>query len=482
MLTTLPMMTRSEQRNLSVLLVQPTNEYFVGFNRSVCVEPLGLEFIAGAVEDIADVAVVDMRIDPDLGAWIDRVQPHFVGVTCAYTADIIPAINAIRIARRKNPQAVIAVGGHTASLAPEYFFDVAELDYLVIGEGERPFRDLITAYSAGRMQDVEHIAGIYRRVGGTLTYTHDAAKTQEMDARPKPRRDLADPFRHGYHFLYYRDPWTVEMARGCEYRCNFCSVWKFHKKEFKVESAGRTVEEILRLNGRYIPFVDDLAFRKPQVAMEIANGLIDAKAGKRYWAQCRSNDVVKHPEVFEKLAEAGLDMVLMGLESIDQATLNKLRKGNKVENNFKAIEILHSFGVKIWGALIVDPEWGNDEFETLKEFVVHYGIECPQYTILTPLPGTDLYKSVESQLATKDPRWYDFLHTVLPTKLPIEKFYEKYASLYRVAGMTMQDIKEMVRSGWTNMDEIRTFRDRFLELTDVSVYLQSLQPSPQPLP
>ncbi len=476
MLTTLPMLTKSEQHALSVLLVQPTNEYFVGFNRSVMVEPLGLEFIAGAVDDVANVAILDMRVDPNLDAWIDKTRPHMIGVTCAYTADVIPAVNAIRIARRKNPQAVIIVGGHTASLAPEYFFDVPEVDYVVIGEGERPFKELITAYSTGRMQDVEHIAGIYYRNQGKLTYTHDAEKSPEMDARPLPKRSLADPFRHDYHFLYYRDPWTVEMARGCEYRCNFCSVWKFHKKEFKVESAHRTVESILELPGRYIPFVDDLAFRKPEIAMEIANRLIEANVDKKYWAQCRSNDVVKHPEVFARLAEAGLDMVLMGLESIDQATLNKLRKGNKVENNFKAIEILHSFGVKIWGALIVDPEWGVDEFENLKEFVVHYGIECPQYTILTPLPGTDLYKSVEGQLATKDPRWYDFLHTVLPTKLPIEKFYEKYASLYHVAGMTMQDIKEMVRSGWTNMDEIRKFRDRFLELTDVSVYLKSIQP------
>jgi radical SAM superfamily enzyme YgiQ (UPF0313 family) len=171
-------------------------------------------------------------------------------------------------------------------------------------------------------------------------------------------------------------------------------------------------------------------------------------------------------------------MVLMGIEAIDQATLKKLNKGSKPGVNLEAIQILHQAGVKIWGALIVDPSWGEDDFDRLAEFVNVYNIECPQFTILTPLPGTDLYKTMESKLVSKDPRHFDFLHTVLPTRLPIEKFYERYARLYQQTGMKMNGMLQLVRDKIITVDDLRVFKAKFEELINPEIYMKSLTAEP----
>lgn len=469
-----------------VLLVQPKNEYLVGFNETVMVEPLGLEFLAGAIDDLVDVSIIDMRIDHDLEAWLAQTKAGIVGVTCGYTADVPVVRNVVRRVKRYNPELVVVVGGHHASLSPEDFF-LPEVDYIVCGEGEQAFRNLILGIAEGNRQKIKQIPRLYVRENGVHELTWDETKhrfvvgkapSEEMTHRPRPRRDLVTRYRDHYYFLYYRNPWTIESARGCAFRCNFCSVWKFHRGDYKTEEAARTIEEIQRIEGKYVPFVDDLAFRQPQVAQELARGLIAEGIKKRYWSQCRASDIVAHPESFQALAEAGLDMVLMGIEAIDQETLKKLNKGSKPTMNIEAIKILHNAGVKIWGALIVDPDWREEDFDRLADFVNEYGIECPQFTILTPLPGTELYKTMESKLMSKDPRHFDFLHTVLPTRLPIEKFYEQYARLYQQTGMKLTGIMQLVRDRIVTLDDLRLFRQKFHELINPEIYLKSLSLEP----
>jgi len=469
-----------------VLLVQPKNEYLVGFNETVMVEPLNLEFIAGAVDDLVDVSILDMRIDQNLEQRLAETQAGVVGIGCGYTADVPIVRAAVRRIKAYNRDIVVIVGGHHASLSPQDFF-LPEVDYLICGEGEQPFRALIQAIAEHDREKIKQIPRLYYQEGGAhlLTWEEDhhrfrvnKAPTAEMTERPRPRRDLVAQYRKHYYFLYHNNPWTMESARGCAFRCNFCSVWKFHRGDYKTETAARTMEEIRQVDGKYVPFIDDLAFRQPDVAQDLAHALISEGINKRYWAQCRASDIVEHPESFHALAEAGLDMVLMGIEAIDQATLKKLNKGSKPGVNLEAIQILHKAGVKIWGALIVDPSWGEDDFDRLAEFVNQYNIECPQFTILTPLPGTDLYKTMESKLVSKDPRHFDFLHTVLPTRLPIEKFYERYARLYQQTGMKMNGMLQLVRDKIITVDDLRVFKAKFEELINPEIYMKSLTAEP----
>jgi hypothetical protein len=81
-------------------------------------------------------------------------------------------------------------------------------------------------------------------------------------------------------------------------------------------------------------------------------------------------------------------------------------------------------------SLITDPAWGEEDFDRLEEFVHLAHLPCPTFTVLTPLPGTELWETRKSRLTTNDYNLFDVMHLVLPSKLPPERFFQRLARLY----------------------------------------------------
>jgi radical SAM superfamily enzyme YgiQ (UPF0313 family) len=417
---------------------------------------------------------------------------------------------AREIREEVGPDVPIVVGGHHIGLRPSDVF-MSEVNAVVRGPGEEPFRNIVRQWASKRSlagikdiwyrdSDGEYIAN----VDPIKISPHFEYKSAIMDARPMPRRDLVEEFRDEYFFLFYPRVYTVETARGCRYRCSFCSVWNHHQGEYLVESPNRTVSEIASLPSGYVNLVDDLAFSDIDGAEEMANELLRLGVNKRYWAQIRADNVwpksaekrKKHQRVFAKLAEAGLDMVLMGLESFDPAELKRVNKGSTVEQNVKAIEFLRSLGIKIWGAQIVFPEWDVADFDKTIETNRRLGIEVPQFTILTPLPGTpDYQRAIETgTLLTNEPGMFDFFHSVFKTKLPLSQFYTEISRLYKETGTwavnadgsvadpalahrAQRSIFRDIKEGRTGTQAVRAFKERFEVLRNEQVHLARLAQS-----
>ncbi len=97
----------------------------------------------------------------------------------------------------------------------------------------------------------------------------------------------------------------------------------------------------------------------------------------------------------------------------------------------KAIEILKDLGVGFTPNFIVDPAWERDDFTRLRDWVESMGAYNSGFSILTPLPGTDLWESVKGQVTTHDWEMYDIVHAVLPTRLPLDEFYAEYSRLWQ---------------------------------------------------
>jgi radical SAM superfamily enzyme YgiQ (UPF0313 family) len=125
--------------------------------------------------------------------------------------------------------------------------------------------------------------------------------------------------------------------------------------------------------------------------------------------------------------------VLLGLEKIDDAGLKSVNKKNTADNNNRAIRILQELGVGYTPNFIVDPTWEHDDFEKLKHWVDETGAYNSGFSVLTPLPGTDLWDEVERDVTTQDWELFDIAHAVLPTKLPLHEFYREYAGLWKHA-------------------------------------------------
>jgi radical SAM superfamily enzyme YgiQ (UPF0313 family) len=132
-------------------------------------------------------------------------------------------------------------------------------------------------------------------------------------------------------------------------------------------------------------------------------------------------------------------MVLSGFESNDDESLAALRKKSTWEKNVRANEVLRDNGIFSTGIFMVRADWTREQFERLYEYVRSLQIAVPLFTILTPLPGTQLYRAYKDKLLTTDHRLFDLLHAVLPTRLPRPEFYAEFCRAYDATESTVRD-------------------------------------------
>ena len=389
-------------------------------------EPLALEMLAACVPD-HETRILDLRIEDDLPAVLADFSPDLVGVT-ALTPEVYDAWEALRQVKVFSSDIFTLVGGHHATLIPKDF----ELDYvdaIALGEGEMPFTALVDALANG--QTLANVPNLIWRCGDAFVRNETVATPVSMDSLPLPRRDLVERYRSEYFFLFDKPDTSVATGRGCPYRCNFCSVWKFHNGKTRQMCPQRVLQEVLAVDTDHITFVDDNFLMNYRRETEIADLLRAEGINKRYSMECRTDSIVRHPDLVAKWTEIGLYAVLLGLEGASDRILQDVNKKNSAKVNDEAIRILQDHGIIIWGAFMVSPDWTEDDFKDLRDYVTAKQITHTQFTVLTPLPGTDLYQQSYDKLLTDDYRCYDTMHSVLPTRLPRERFYELFADLYK---------------------------------------------------
>ncbi len=113
------------------------------------------------------------------------------------------------------------------------------------------------------------------------------------------------------------------------------------------------------------------------------------------------------------------------------ADLKLIRKGSTVENNLSAVRILKELDIDIWPMFLVRPEFDRNDFAALRKYCLGLDLPFIGFSVLTPLPGTDLYDEVKDQLITANYDYFDFFHTLLPTALPVPDFYRELATLFK---------------------------------------------------
>jgi radical SAM superfamily enzyme YgiQ (UPF0313 family) len=450
---------------MRILLIQPDfQSSLAGFRRAAMPEPLGLEMLA-AVADEHDVRILDMRLDGDLESAVDSFAPEFVGVT-ALTPEVYAAQDILRRVKDLDADVFTIVGGHHATLLPGDFA-LPTVDAILPGEGELILPPLLKELIGRR--DLSRVPGlIWRNSDGTFVTNAPGSFELDMDALPLPRRDLTEQYRSEYFFLFDKPDSSVATGRGCPYRCNFCSVWKFYEGRTRQMSAERVVREVAGIDADHITFVDDNFLMNHRRENEIADRIKAEGITKRYSMECRTDSIVRHPELVAKWVDIGLYAVLLGLEGSDR-TLESVNKKNSADVNNQAIRILQDHGVIIWGAFIADPAWGVDDFQDLREYVHRHHITHTQFTVLTPLPGSELHTERRDELITHDYTCYDCLHSVLPTKLPRQQFYREFAKLYHQNDLT--PYYELVSDGKLTIDDCRRGKAMLDEMSDWTNYI-----------
>jgi radical SAM superfamily enzyme YgiQ (UPF0313 family) len=178
---------------------------------------------------------------------------------------------------------------------------------------------------------------------------------------------------------------------------------------------------------------------------ELCNKIQAAGIKKQYKLYARSDLIVSKPAVIGMWKDIGLKAVLIGYESFRNEDLKNWNKRNSVEKNVKATQILKDNGVEIVGYFMVDPSYTEEDFQRLVDHVKELNVDQPIFSVLTPFPGTQLYKDVKNEIVTDNYLYFDGMHSLLPTRLPRSKFYDLYRDLFRKTYSKKRLIKQLLK-------------------------------------
>ena len=392
----------------------------LGLEMLTFVEPLGPICVAACLEQEGhECRVIDLRIEgQEQGLALCRqFDPDIVGLQCNFTTERNRTIRLAQHIKREMPRAFVVVGGHDASRDPEFFRHPA-IDKVAIGDGEEVMTQLVDGLARGR--DIKSIPS-------------EAPMRANLDDYPLPARHLIAQYADHYYINFRKPLALMETARGCPFKCNFCSVWKFHDSTFREKSPERVVMELEQISAPNIFITDDIFWMNVKRGEAMARQIKAAGIRKYFTVQTRTDIICKFPHLIEMWKDCGSLAIFLGLESVTDEGLKAVNKKNTADNNVRAINILKDLGVGFTPNFIVDPAWDRDDFARLRDWIDNMAAYNSGFSILTPLPGTDLWDSAKQQVTTHDWEMYDIVHTVLPTKLPLDEFYEQYSGLWRHA-------------------------------------------------
>jgi hopanoid C-3 methylase HpnR len=284
----------------------------------------------------------------------------------------------------------------------------------------------------------------------------------------RPARRLLQ-HRHKY-FIGELDPCaSIEFTRGCPWDCVFCSAWTFYGRSYRAASPGAAAEDLSSIREANVFIVDDVAFIHPEHGMAIADEIERRKISKRYYLETRADVLLRNREVFARWAKLGLRYMFLGIEAIDEEGLKLHRKRVVLGQNEEALQVASDLGLVVAVNIIADPDWDERRFEVVRQWALEIP-EIVNMTVNTPYPGTETWRTESRRFTTRDYRLFDVQHAVLPTKLPLLKFYDEFAktidvlnrkhlgwrAVYDVFGITMR----LLARGQTNfLRMLWKFRD-----------------------
>ena len=208
---------------------------------------------------------------------------------------------------------------------------------------------------------------------------------------------------------------VVQLGRGCPVDCEFCSVTAFNGKKYRHYKIDQLVADIAELAGngkgldRYFFFADDSIVADTKFAKEFFK---EIKPLKVYWSSQATIQMARDEELLNLAADSGCVSIFYGFETLKQSTLKSVDKGFKVKDYEEVIKRTHDKGIAIITAAFVFGLQDDtaEDFERTADFCIQNRAEFPQFTILTPVPGTRLWKKLYGDNLPDESRWEKYTY------------------------------------------------------------------------
>jgi hopanoid C-3 methylase len=328
-------------------------------------------------------------------------------------------------AKHRLPECFVFAGGHSASFTASEILEHASgaIDCVVRGEGEA-----ITPLVLEAARDPDGL----RTLPGVCTPLGQGPPPRLADDLDKlsPARDLL-PRRKKY-FIGVLDPCaSIEFSRGCPWDCSFCSAWTFYGRHYRQLDARQAAEDLSRIQEPGVFVVDDVAFIRPEHGEALGREVERLGIRKQYYLETRGDVLLRNKEIFRFWKRLGLKYMFLGIEAIDDEGLKSHRKRITIRKNLEALECARELRIHAAVNIIADPSWDERHFEAVREWAFSVP-EIVHLTVNTPYPGTETWVTESRKFTTRDYRLFDVQHAVLPTKLPLERFYQELVRTQQV--------------------------------------------------
>ncbi|MBD3169719.1 MAG: radical SAM protein [candidate division Zixibacteria bacterium] len=404
---------------MKVLLIHPpSREVYDKFARkSIDRLPIGLAYIAAVTEKQGhNTIVIDAEAEKlslmQLYGHIYDIQPDVLGITC--TTPLFP-ISAKILARVKEliPVCKTILGGpHINALPGESLNSCHSLDYVIFGEGEASFGELLTALQSGAERP--KIPGVGFRNGKGITLNSPRKAIEDLNQLPFPARHLF-PMKRYHDPDRYNKPYTLMVtSRGCPYNCIFCGSSATWGRKVRFRSAENVLAEIDEVVNRYgvgnITFTDDTFTLGKRRVIDICRGITDRGYKIKFLCSSRVNTIDE--ERLDALAEAGCIELSFGIESGDEDILKTICKNIRLDEVIPKFELVKRYGIRVHSSYILgNPGDTHDTIEKTIQFAIDSGTDAAQFSISTPYPGTALWDMSVQKGKLKDVdfsrhKWY----------------------------------------------------------------------------
>ena len=384
---------------MKILLIYP---YFletrVHTAEDVRAVPLGLYYVASVLkENKYDVEVLNwynINATPHtISEVLAEKNPDVIGFSILH-ANRWGGLDIARIAKQIDPRVTIVFGGIGATFLWNHFLThFREIDYVVIGEGEYSFLNLIQYLESDRSQSIEAIKGIAFRHNGQAVRTGKAEAISSLDELPIPAK----------YFSYQH----LSLTRGCAGNCNFCGSPQFWGHKVRFHSADYFIDQIERLyrkGSRFFYFSDDTFTVNKQRVVDICKKMIEKELDITWTAISRVDYV--NDEILYWMRKAGCIQISYGVESGSEEIRKFLQKRITNAKIQHAFDLTQYYGIMarayfIYGCPQESRQTIDETIALIKEIkplsVIFY--------ILDIFPGTRLYEDLKQRLGVSDDIW-----------------------------------------------------------------------------
>ncbi|HEY3144100.1 MAG TPA: radical SAM protein [Acidimicrobiales bacterium] len=409
----------------SVCLIRPPSVETFRFSVGSIAPPLGLAYIAGALESAGHaVTVVDAVTEaPEtylryfrgylLGLPFDEIVDRIpadtkaVGVNSIFTHEWPAVARLVEVIKERRPDLPVILGGEHVTSMPEFCLLTSKADYLVMGEGEETIIELVDAIDRG--MPLAELLGIgYRDVaGGDIVVNARRARTLAVDDIPRPAWHLFDlDTYHEYKWLggMYSATKSVPMlaTRGCPYQCTYCSAPNMWEPRWIPREPKQVVDEIEfyveRFDARNFPFQDLTAIVQRQWIIDFCNELLARDLDITWQMPSGTRSEAIDAEVADLLKQTNMISMAYAPESGSETTRKMIKKKMKTDRLFVSMDAAVQSGLNVAAFFVIgfphDTEEHIRENLDFMETIAEIGITDAAVGFYMALPGTQMFDSL----------------------------------------------------------------------------------------